>query len=285
MNDSSSQAGMPAADAEAAAIAAAFVRARRNGTALGAFPGEIPATIEAAYRCQEQAIRYWPDNVIGWKVGFIAPPAREPAGDERLVGPIFSRDLRDAIAQEIVEFPVFAGGFAAVEAEFVFTLGVDAPPDKTQWSAAEAEALVAELHIGIETAGSPLATINALGPRVVVSDFGNNAGLLLGPRIEHWRSHPEFALACMTFIDGQRVGEGSAAAVAGGLRSSLAFALSRCARNGHALRAGNLVTTGAVTGIHEISAGQEALVDFGTLGAIRCRAVEARAYAQRRNGA
>jgi 2-keto-4-pentenoate hydratase len=43
--------------------------------------------------------------------------------------------------------------------------------------------------------------------------------------------------------------------------------------------AGDLVTTGAVTGIHDIVGGQEALADFGTLGAIRCRAVDARTIA------
>ncbi len=50
--------------------------------------------------------------------------------------------------------------------------------------------LVSGLHVGIEAAGSPLAAINELGPTVVVSDFGNNAGLLLGPAIPDWRKRP-----------------------------------------------------------------------------------------------
>src|SRR4051812_30358059 len=79
VNDSSSEAGthMPDAGA-AAAIAAAFVRARRDGEALGAFPGTIPPTLEHAYRCQDRAIRAWPDTIAGWKVGYIAPAQREP---------------------------------------------------------------------------------------------------------------------------------------------------------------------------------------------------------------
>jgi 2-keto-4-pentenoate hydratase len=266
-------------DAASITIAEHFVRARGNGGFLGNFPGSIPATVEAAYRCQEAAIRVWPDTLAGWKVGYITPVLRENGGDERLVGPIFARGLRNASTHGVVEFPVFVNGFAAVEAEFVFRLGTDAPPEKTQWTAAEADALVADLSIGIETAGSPLATINTLGPRVVISDFGNNAGLIVGPRIDRWRSLPEFGLTCTTFIDGENVGEGNAAGVAGGLLAALSFALSRCARNGRPLRAGDLVTTGAVTGIHDIVAGQEALADFGTLGAIRCRAVDARSIA------
>jgi len=177
-----------------------------------------------------------------------------------------------------LDFPVFAGGFAAVEAELVFRLGADAPAGKLHWTLDEAEALVADLYIGIETAGSPLATINELGPRVVVSDFGNNAGMLLGPKIADWRAARAPLLDCVSFIDGRKVGAGSVETLAGGPLVALAFALSRCARNGRPLRAGHLVTTGAVTGIHDIVAGQSARVDFGAHGSLRCRAVDAREF-------
>jgi 2-keto-4-pentenoate hydratase len=265
------------------AIAQRFVAARRDGIALADFPGAIPPTLAAAYRCQDAAIRAWPDRVVGWKVGYIAPELRETAGDERLVGPIFAGRLQLTVLDQHMNFPVFTGGFAAVEAEFVFRMNADAPAQKTQWTAAEAAALAADLHIGIETAGSPLATINALGPRVVVSDFGNNNGLILGTKIPDWRVLPATALVCATYIDEQPVGSGSAAAIAGGPLGALAFALSRCARNGRPLRAGDLITTGAVTGIHEIAAGQSARVEFGAYGSLRCSAVDARAFAQTRS--
>ena len=62
----------------------------------------------------------------------------------------------------------------------------------------------------IETAGSPLATINHLGPTVVVSDFGNNAGLIVGPAIRDWRTRDPASLRCATFVDGEHVGSGGA---------------------------------------------------------------------------
>ena len=181
-----------------------------------------------------------------------------------------------------VDFPVFASGFAAVEAELAFRLGDDAPADKIHWTLDQAAALVADLHIGIETAGSPLATINELGPRVVVSDFGNNAGMLLGPKIPDWRAARTPLLVCASFIDGHKVGEGAVETLAGGPLIALALALSRSARNGRPLRAGQLVTTGAVTGIHDIVAGQSARVDFGAYGSLSCRAVDAREFARAR---
>jgi 2-keto-4-pentenoate hydratase len=270
-----SAASPPGTDSAPATIAARFVQARRAGRALPGFPGAVPLDLAAGYACQDAAIALWPDHVAGWKVGYIAPDRRDHSGDDRVVGPIFSRAVWPQAVGENVDVPVFVGGFAAVEAEYVFRLGADAPPGKTLWTADEALALVAGLHIGIETAGSPLATINLLGPAVVVSDFGNNAGLVLGPEISDWRRRAESSLGCETFIDDRSVGRGGAASVPGGLGAALAFALGRCARRGLPLRAGMLVTTGAATGIHDILAGQQARISFGAAGELRCRAVPA----------
>src|SRR5690349_17366767 len=124
-------------------IAEQFVRARLRAEALSAFPGEMPTTLDEAYAIQGSAIGLWPDRVAGWKVGRIDPPWSDRLGEDRLVGPIFSQALwaggaaGAAGADACVAFPVFEGGFAAVEAEFVFRLQADAPPDKTSWTAQE----------------------------------------------------------------------------------------------------------------------------------------------------
>jgi 2-keto-4-pentenoate hydratase len=254
-----------------------FVRARLTATALPGFPGTVPHTLEAAYGCQDAAIAQWPDDLQGWKVGRILEPWLSRLGEDRLVGPIFAREVWTARAGEVVDFPVFDGGFAAVEAEFIVRLGVDAEPGRTQWTAQDAATLVGALHIGVETAGSPLATINELGPTVVVSDFGNNAGLIVGPSIANWRAFGNDQLTSETFIDDRRVGTGGAASIPGGPLAALAFALNRCARRGLPLKAGQLVSTGATTGIHDIRIGQSARVVFRGVGEIRCRAVRAQA--------
>jgi 2-keto-4-pentenoate hydratase len=194
----------------------------------------------------------------------------------RLAGPIFRRAVRSA--ERVTRAPFIEGGFAAVEAEFVFRLGADAPPDKTRWSADEALDLVGSMLIGVETAGSPYAKINDHGAAaVVISDFGNNAGLLLGPEIADWRERSADTLTCETFVDGQSVGRGSAASLPGGPAAALAFVLGDCAERGRPLKAGQLVSTGAATGVHEIAIGQEACADFGPLGKIACAAVRAEA--------
>jgi 2-keto-4-pentenoate hydratase len=255
------------------ATAEQFVRARLEATALADFPGSIPATLSTAYACQDRAIALWPDLVAGWKVGSIREPWADRLGEDRFMGPIFRRGIRLAPPEQRVEFPIFVGGLAAVEAEFVFRLGADAPADKVRWTPEEAAQIAIALHIGIETAGSPLATINQLGAAAMVCDFGGNAGLLLGPAVAEWRTRPFETLKTETFIEGRSVGRGSALSVPGGPFASLAFALSRCAKRGLPMKSGYVVSTGATTGVHDIGVGQEARVVFEGCGELWCRAV------------
>lgn len=255
---------------QATAIAKQFVAARLAGRALPGFPGEIPQDLSSAYAIQDAAIALWPDEIIGWKLGRVGPGFEARFGNVRLAGPIFRKSLQKAAGE--VSFPIFAGGFAAVEGEFVIALAKDAPPAKRVWSTEEALAMAGTFHIGVETAGSPLKTINDLGPTVVISDFGNNAGLILGGEIPGARTRALETLRVESFIDARLAGAGSAAGIPGGPIESLRFLLENTARRGLALRAGMLVTTGAVTGIHAIESGQRARIVFGSDGEILCRA-------------
>ncbi len=256
-----------------AGIASRFVRARLDGVALPEFPGTFPASLADAYAIQDAAIEQWPDEVSGWKVGRIGEPWLTRLGADRLVGPIFARSVRQAEESAVVRFPILRGGFAAVEAEFVARLAADAPAGKTTWTPQEASELVDAIHVGVEIAGSPLAAINEIGPVAVVSDFGNNLGLIVGPPVQDWRRIPPDQLTSETFVEGRSVGRGTAASVPGGPLAALAFALACCAGRGLPLKAGHLISTGATTGIHEIQPGQHATVAFGGVGEIRCLAV------------
>jgi 2-keto-4-pentenoate hydratase len=265
----------PDTELQVAAIADRFVQARLKATAVKTFPGSLPTTLDGAYAIQAAAITRWPDAVAGWKVAMLGPGWDERLGEERLVGPIFQSGVRIASGSQVVEFPVFKNGFAAVEAEFIFSLGADAPATKIHWQVEEARKLVHSLHVGVETAGSPLSNINELGPLAIVSDFGNNSGVIVGPLVSDWCSRPLQSIPSETFIEGISVGRGSAASVPGDPLAALAFALSRCARLGRPLKRGDLISTGATTGVHQIRQGQSARLRFGEFGEIHCRAVQA----------
>jgi 2-keto-4-pentenoate hydratase len=263
------------AQSHAPEIAARLVSARLDARALEAYPGAHPQTLEEGYLVQEVAIHLWPDEIVGWKIGLVPPPLRERLGSERVAGPIFSKAVRKSKGG-IVEFPVFEGGFAAVEAEFIFEMGRDAPPGKVQWTDDEAAALVKSMRIGVETAGSPMRFINELGPTIVASDFGNNAGLVIGPEIANWRTRLK-DLRARTEVEGKTVGEGAAQSLPGGLMAALKYLLAHLAERNRPLKAGQFVSSGAVTGVHDILAGQSSRHIFGDDGVIECRAVKAQA--------
>ena len=253
-------------------IARAFVGARRSGRALDGYPGLQPESLEAAYAIQDEAIAAWPDRIAGWKLGRINAPHDARFGAGRLAGPIFSRNVWTA-AHTPTRFGVIEGGFAAVEAEYVLEMGETAP-DRDGWTVDTVVPLVSRVFIGVEIAGSPFAGINEHGPAVTASDFGNNAGLILGGEVAGWRERLSDLICTMT-IDGMVIGRGGATAIPGGPLDSLAFLLNLLHRRGRRLEAGQLVSTGAATGVHSIFAGQSAYADFGPDGRIDCLAVPA----------
>jgi 2-keto-4-pentenoate hydratase len=256
-------------------IAEQFVRARLAGQSLPQFPGKVPTTLAEAYRCQELAIERFPDAIVGWKVARIGAAFAQQFPEERLIGPVFQRNLHWARVGQIVDFPIFEGGFAAVEAEIVLRVNEDAPPNKTDWSIDEAAELVRSFHLGVEAAGSPLATLNDLGPGAVISDFGNNWGVVAGAAVGEWRSIEE--IIALSFIDDGLVGRGTAFIRQGAL-GALAFALNKCAERGRPLRAGDMISTGAITGVHDIRIGQQSRHVFEGCGEIECRGVRAVRY-------
>ena len=268
-------AATPATAFDPAQIARQLVDARRAARALPGFPGDLPAGMAEGYRVQEAAIELWPEPVVGWKVGRIPLELQAELQAERVMGPVFAGHVWTADPANPTPLPVIAGGFAAVEAEYIYRMGRDAPAGKLDWTPEEALDYVDELLVGVEFAGSPLATINVLGPRVVASDFGNNAGLILGRVVPNWRTRPDEVPPCHAWVEGQLVGEGTPASIPGGPPASLAFLMAACAGRGRPLKAGQLVTTGAASGIHDIEAGQTARITFGDLEEIRCVAVPA----------
>lgn len=266
MTDPRSTDPRPQADtAETAEIADRFTRARAAGQALERFPGATPATLDAAYAVQAAAIARWPEPVGGWKVARVSPAFAAQYPEERLIGPVFPRNIHRVVAGGVASCPVFDGGFAAVEAEVVIVVAADTPAGRADWTADSVLPFVRAMHIGVEVASSPLATLNDLGPGAVIADFGNNWGVVVGTEIADWRERE--AIGAETFIDGQSVGRGRVPIQAGPL-AALAFTLNKRARQGQVLRAGDVISTGMITGVHDIRVGQRSRHVFDGVGEI-----------------
>lgn len=244
-------------------IAAQFVAARAAGEALTGFPGVIPATLADAYRVQDLAITQMSAPIGGWKVGRIFSPLAEKYDCNRLAGPILKRAIHVANAGERPTAFVYTGGFGAVEAEFLFRVGTPPPARQRRFSLEDAAAAIDCVHVGIEIASSPLATINELGPPVIITDFGNNNGLIVGPEIVDWRTNGFEHWDVVTAIDGLEVGRGAAYAFPDGPLGSVRFLLELLVERNIAVEKGTWISSGAISGVHDIRAGQHAEAQFG----------------------
>jgi 2-keto-4-pentenoate hydratase len=166
--------------------------------------------------------------------------------------------------------PVFAEGFAAAEAEFVLRIGKSPPLGQTRFSLAETADLIDAVHVGIEIASSPLTTINQLGPAAIISDFGNNNGLIVGDAIENWRDSGFEQWPVTTSIDGAEVGTGIAADFNEGAIGSARFLFELLTPLGHSLTPGQWISSGAVSGVHQATPGQRVEARFGSHSLVRC---------------
>lgn len=252
-----------------AAIAGRFLSARRRAAGLDGYPGDLPETLADAYAVQDSAVAGWGRPVLGWKVGRINPPLAERFGADRLTGPIFT--VRTAGPDGVgPDMPVFAPGFAAGEAEFLLCLGRTPPAGQTRFALTETADLIESVHVGIEIASSPLATINEIGPIAVISDFGNNNGLLVGPPIPDWRSSGFEEWPVTISIDGVEAGSGRASAFPDGAIGAARFLLELMAWRGIALEPGQWISSGAVGGVHDARPGQRVEARFADRYRVAC---------------
>jgi 2-keto-4-pentenoate hydratase len=254
------------------AIASAFVAARRSGLALGTYPGEAPTTMTQAYAIQDLALALDGRQVIGWKVGRVNAPLDAQLGTNRLAGPIFA----DAVFADGDGAPVFVDGFIAGESELMLHVATGftgaVPSDDTG-----TKAIIDEVRLGIEVASSPYAGINADGPCVTASDFGNNSALVLGPRLEGWQDVDLCAIHVTTFIDGAQIASGTAATMLDGPYGAVRFLLANLAQRGFDVSQGLWISTGAITGVHQAETGQTVMARFGDFGEVTCHLVAAAA--------
>lgn len=251
-----------------------FVEARLSARALRDFPGNLPTSLDEAYAIQNESIRRWPDQIAGWKVGGIPPKFVEKFGSDRLAGPIFQRTIAYQNGGRTV-MPVFAGGFAAIEAEIVLRTDRLIKPGDIDPSSDDVVEVVPDAFFGVELASSPLAQINDLGPMSIISDFGNNAGLVIGDRLKGWPDRAMTDRDISVRIDGELVGQSRIESVEAGPIGAFRFLLANCAARGITIQAGTYISTGAITGVHRCDAGVAAVIEFEGVSPIRIALIEA----------
>ncbi len=253
------------------ALSRRLVDARLSAEPLPDFPGRLPVTLEQAYAIQSASAERWPDEVAAWKVARLSPTDRERFQTERLAGPVFRSSIQTVEPGSCGVMAIYEGGFAAIEAEYALELGAAVPPSGKDYSDQELADLVRAVYGAAEIAGSPLALVNEVGAMSVISDFGANAGLVVGPKIPDWRALGPGSLSASVAVDDVTVGEATPDGIGRDPLQALKFLIGLSASRGIELPEGALISTGALTGVHDVRVGSTARVDFGSFGSFEVR--------------
>jgi 2-keto-4-pentenoate hydratase len=159
-----------------------------------------------------------------------------------------------------------------VEAEVAFRLVKDLPPRSRPYSERSVAAAVGEVLVAIELCDTRLANWRKTSGLWKLADFQNNSALVVGSGTKDWQKI-DFLQQEVEFRIGARVVKARGAHSYGNPFRLLPWLARHCAKRGLGLHAGDVLTTGAWTGLEIAQAGDEVTARFPGIGEATVRLV------------
>jgi 2-keto-4-pentenoate hydratase len=222
------------------------------------------ATDEVVLRSEEEAYRVqdavfaalWPGvRAPAWKAGGPSDkvePTAAPIPPERLL-----RSPASVVGAKM--------RIIGVEAEVAFRMAKDLPPRSRPYSERSMAAAVGEVLVAIELCDTRLADWKGSSGLWKLADFQNNSALVVGSGTRAWQEIDFLQQEC-EFRIGERVARARGAHSFGNPFRLLPWLAAHCARRGLGLRAGDVITTGAWTGLEIARPGDEVSASFPGIG-------------------
>jgi len=256
-----------AAQQELARLLAALRREGRQQSGLD--PRLVPPNKAVAYGIARMVADELRREVAGWKIAAIKAEMQQAL---RTDSPIYGR--------------VFAGGVKASphsvvhadlcspipEAEYMARLGDDLPPRPALYTVEEVTATVASLHPGLELAECRFIHDEHFPPlEAILADGAGGSIIVHGPAIENWPDmdipSQQVTLSC----NGELRRQGTAAEALDHPMLPLTWLANELSRTGIGMKAGQMISTGTLTGMLAPKPGQTFVADFGPFGSVSAR--------------
>lgn len=248
------------------ACARQLVDVRRNGGMLE----ELPETLRSlglsdAYSIQRQAIELWSDEVAGWKIGATSKEVQSVFGiSEPVYGPVFKRTVFQSPAQ----LDAAAFQHRIVEAEFAFRFGDDLPSRAKPYTRDEIVPVIDAIIPSIEILSPRLKTLTGSHISTVIADFCGNGGAVLGRVCTDWQHLDLISGAVTLSLNGVKRREGTGALVLGDPLNTVEWLINTLGEHGAAIKKGQFILAGTMTGIHTAEVNHISQADFGDLGMV-----------------
>ena len=157
-----------------------------------------------------------------------------------------------------------------VEAEIAFRLAKDLPPRTRPYSERAVAAAVGEVLAAIELCDTRLANWRETSGLWKLADFQNNSALVAGSGTKDWQKI-DFLKQEVEFRIGARTVKARGAHSFGNPFRLLPWLVTHCAKRGLGLHAGDVITTGAWTGLEIAQTGDEVMARFPGIGVATAR--------------
>jgi 2-keto-4-pentenoate hydratase len=254
----------PSAQRELARLLAGLRRDGRQQSGLDA--RLVPPDKATAYRVAALVAEElgWP--VGGWK---IAAMKEEMQKALRTDSPIYGRVFSPFVKPSPVTVVHATLASPIPEVEYQAKLGADLPPRASPYTVEEVTEAVASLHPGVELVECRFIHDQAFPPLpAILADGAGSGTIVYGPAIEDWRSRDIAGQETTLSADGKVRRKGTAAAALDHPLVPLTWLANELARVGVGLKAGQMISTGTLTGMLAPKPGETYVADFGPFGSV-----------------
>jgi 2-keto-4-pentenoate hydratase len=252
------------------ALAKRLADLRRKGQQQsGLDPALTPPDKETAYRIARMVEEELGWEVAGWKIAATnADMQRALRADSPIYGRVYAPNVRpspDSVEHAKLCSPI-------PEVEYQARLGADLPPRSGSYVVEEVTEAVASLHPGIEIAECRFIHDEKFPPLpAILADGAGGGAIVYGRAIEDWRERDIAEQEVVLYCDGERRRSGAAKAALNHPMLPLTWLANELSRTGVGLKAGQMISTGTLTGMLRPERGETYLADFGPFGQVTVR--------------
>ena len=224
----------------------------------------VPPDKPTAYRIAAMVAEELRLPVLGWK---IAAMKEEMQKALRTDSPIYGRVYFTKATPVSVVHSRLASPIP--EIEYQARLGNDLPPREKAYTVEEVTDAVESLHPGLELAECRFVH-DAMFPPLpaILADGAGSGTIIYGPPITDWRRRDIAGQEVTLSSHGKIRRKGTAAAALDHPMVPLAWLANELSRTGVGMKAGQMISTGTLTGMLAPKPGETFIADFGPFGSV-----------------
>ncbi|QOZ44674.1 hydratase [Bradyrhizobium sp. CCBAU 53340] len=224
----------------------------------------VPPDKATAYRIAHMVEEELGWDVAGWKIAAMKEGLQR---ELRTDSPIYGRVYAPLVKESPVTVEHTRQCSPIPEVEYQAVLGADLPPRDTPYNLAEVRDAVVSLHPGVELAECRFVHDAAFPPLpAILADGAGSGTIAYGPPIENWRERDIAGQEVVLTCNGTLRRKGSAAIALDHPIVPVTWLANELSRTGIGLKAGQMISTGTVTGMLRPKAGETFVADFGPFG-------------------